>query len=91
MQSLPFYATLLAALGLFLLVVLRYELGVPMIVGVLVVPPLEAAGFGLAYLLHWRLGVPILHSIGLLAVLLVVLTGGYEFWQAGRKTQIKRF
>ncbi|MFC4358212.1 hypothetical protein ACFO0N_09660 [Halobium salinum] len=91
MTPLPFYATLLAALGLFMLLVLRYELGVPMLVGVLVVPPLEVAGFGLAYLLHWRLGVPILHSVGLLAVTLIVLTAGYEFWQTGRKANIKRF
>lgn len=68
-------AVLLAA---FVMVALRREAGLPLAVGLLVVPVVVAGGFALAVAIHLWLSVNLLYAAAILSGLLIVLVGLYE-------------
>lgn len=68
-------AVLLAA---FVVVALRREAGLPVAVGLLVVPVVVASGFALAVAIHVWLTVTLLSAAAILSGLLIVLVGLYE-------------
>lgn len=68
------------AVGLvaFLVVTLRREVGVPIVIGLLVVPVGVGAGFGLALAIHAWLAVNLLYAAAVLSGVLIVLVGLLE-------------
>lgn len=67
-----------AALALVLLATFRYELGFPLRVGVLVVPPITLIGFGSALAVQHYTGLRGFQSVGVLAAFLFLLVVVFE-------------
>lgn len=71
-------AGLAVAVTVFIMAVLRVELELPLLVGVLVVPVVVTTGFLLALAFRVWLPVSMLQAAGLLGGLLAVLVAAYE-------------
>lgn len=89
MESATVYGAAAGSLALLLLGVFKAEFGFPVRVGVLLVPPIVAGGFGIAWAVHYRFEVSMLQAFGVLALGLFVLTVVYELWPRdfGRQTR----
>lgn len=72
-------AVLLAA---FIVIALHREAGVPLAVGLLVVPVVVGSGFALALVIHLWLAVNLLYAAAMLSGVLIVFVGLFEALKA---------
>lgn len=91
--DLEYVVAITVILGAFLVLVLRREVGVPVVLSLLFVPPILAGGFGVAIAMHLWLQIPVVHASGLLGGILFGLLVVYEGLSkaGGQKTGRHRF
>jgi hypothetical protein len=73
----------------FLVWLLRYETGIPLKIGVLLVPPVTATGFGVAFWVHVGVGVTVLQALGALCALLVPVLFAFDAVFSGRSSALR--
>ncbi len=73
----------------FLLWVLRYETGIPIKIGGLVIPPLTAVGFGIAFWIHAGIGVTVLQALGILCAALIPVLVAFDIIVGGRRSPVR--
>jgi hypothetical protein len=74
----------------FLLWLLRYETGIPIRIGVLLIPPLTAVGFGVAFWIHVGVGVTVLQALGILCAALIPVLVAFDVVFSGRNSPIRQ-
>ena len=74
----------------FLLWLLRYETGIPIKIGVLLIPPLTAVGFGIAFWIHVGIGVTVLQALGILCTALIPVLIAFNVVFSGRHSPIRQ-
>jgi hypothetical protein len=72
-----------------LLCVFRYETGIPIKVGVLVIPPLTAVGVGIAFWIHAGVGVAVLQALGILCAALIPVLVAFDVIVGGRRSPVR--
>jgi hypothetical protein len=73
-----------------LLWILRYETGIPIKIGVLLIPPLTAIGFGVAFWIHVDTGVTVLQALGILCAALIPVLVAFDVIVGGRRSPIRQ-
>ena len=74
----------------FLLWLLRHETGIPIRVGALLIPPLTAAGFAIAFWVYVGVGVTVLQALGILCAALIPVIVAFDLFVSGRSSPIRR-
>jgi hypothetical protein len=82
-------AVLFPLTSAFLVWLLRYETGIPLRIGVLLVPPVTAAGFGVAFWIHVGVGVTVLQALGVLCAALVPVLVAFDAVFSGRRSPLR--
>ena len=74
----------------FLLWLLRHETGIPIKVGALLIPPLTAMGFGIAFWIHVGVGVTVLQALGILCAALIPVLVAFDLLVSGRRSPMQQ-